>query len=122
VKQAISKLVDRAVASGDIRLDLDPLDLLRALAGVARLSARQVGGFLLLMGVQLTRASKTHPTGLGALPAVIRAGLDQVPLEGGKARQNGRQKLALRGRGVAPRIVQRLELGALLGELVQDIE
>jgi hypothetical protein len=35
VKQAIAKLIDRAVASGDIRLDLDPLDLLRALAGVA---------------------------------------------------------------------------------------
>jgi AcrR family transcriptional regulator len=35
VKQAIAKLVDRAVASGDIRLSLDPLDLLRALAGVA---------------------------------------------------------------------------------------
>ena len=35
VKQAIKALVDRAVASGDIRLDLDPLDLLRALAGVA---------------------------------------------------------------------------------------
>jgi AcrR family transcriptional regulator len=35
VRQAISKLVDRAVASGDIWLDLDPLDLLRALAGVA---------------------------------------------------------------------------------------
>jgi hypothetical protein len=29
VKQAITKLVDSAVASGDIRLDLDPLDLLR---------------------------------------------------------------------------------------------
>jgi hypothetical protein len=26
----LTKLVDRAVASGDIRLDLDPLDLLRA--------------------------------------------------------------------------------------------
>jgi AcrR family transcriptional regulator len=37
VKLAISKLVDRAVASGDIRLDLDPLDLLRALAGVANI-------------------------------------------------------------------------------------
>jgi AcrR family transcriptional regulator len=35
VKQAIAKLVENAVASGDIRLDLDPLDLLRALAGVA---------------------------------------------------------------------------------------
>jgi AcrR family transcriptional regulator len=37
VKQAIAKLVHRAVASGDIRLDLDPLDLLRALAGVANI-------------------------------------------------------------------------------------
>jgi hypothetical protein len=37
MKQAMAKLVDRAVASGDIRLDLDPLDLLRALAGVANI-------------------------------------------------------------------------------------
>jgi AcrR family transcriptional regulator len=37
VRQAIAKLVDRAVASGDIRLDIDPLDLLRALAGVANI-------------------------------------------------------------------------------------
>jgi hypothetical protein len=37
VKQATAKLVDRAVASGDIRLDFDPLDLLRALAGVANI-------------------------------------------------------------------------------------
>jgi AcrR family transcriptional regulator len=37
MKHAIAKLVDRAVASGDIRLDLDPLDLLRALAGVANI-------------------------------------------------------------------------------------
>jgi AcrR family transcriptional regulator len=37
VKQAIAKLADGAVASGDIRLDLDPLDLLRALAGVANI-------------------------------------------------------------------------------------
>jgi AcrR family transcriptional regulator len=39
VKAAIALLVDRAVASGDIRLDIDPLDLLRALAGVAGISA-----------------------------------------------------------------------------------
>jgi hypothetical protein len=38
VKHAIVKLVDRAVASGDIRLELDSLDLLRALAGVANIS------------------------------------------------------------------------------------
>jgi AcrR family transcriptional regulator len=39
VKQAIAKLIDGAVASGDIRLALDPLDLLRALAGVATISS-----------------------------------------------------------------------------------
>jgi AcrR family transcriptional regulator len=38
-KQAIAALVDAAVASGDISLDIDPLDLLRALAGVAHISA-----------------------------------------------------------------------------------
>ena len=37
MKRAIAHLVDRAVASGEIRLDLDPLDLLRALAGVANI-------------------------------------------------------------------------------------
>jgi AcrR family transcriptional regulator len=39
MKRAIGKLINRAVASGDIRLDLDPLDLLRALAGVANMSS-----------------------------------------------------------------------------------
>jgi AcrR family transcriptional regulator len=39
MKRAIAKLIDRADASGDIRLDNDPLDLLRALAGVANMSA-----------------------------------------------------------------------------------
>jgi AcrR family transcriptional regulator len=38
VTPVIAKLVDRAAASGDIRLDSDPLDLLRALAGVANMS------------------------------------------------------------------------------------
>ena len=33
--QAIHRLVKRAVKSGDIRKDLDPMDLLRALVGVA---------------------------------------------------------------------------------------
>jgi AcrR family transcriptional regulator len=39
IKTAMAMLVDRAVADGDIRLDLDPLDMLRALAGVANVSA-----------------------------------------------------------------------------------
>jgi AcrR family transcriptional regulator len=43
LKQAVSRLLDRAVASGDIHLDLDPLDLLRALAGVAHIGAGRDG-------------------------------------------------------------------------------
>ena len=36
--RAMVKLIDRADASGDIHLDIDPLDLLRALAGVTNVN------------------------------------------------------------------------------------
>jgi len=36
--EAISSLVKRAIKSGDIRRDLDPIDLLRALVGVANVA------------------------------------------------------------------------------------
>ena len=39
VKETIDRLALRAVESGDIVLDIDPLDLLRAVAGVTNLSA-----------------------------------------------------------------------------------
>ncbi len=39
VKAAISRLADVAAANGDIRLDLEPLDLLRALVGVSQVSS-----------------------------------------------------------------------------------
>jgi AcrR family transcriptional regulator len=39
IKAAVGSLVDRAVASGAIRLDIEPLDLLRALSGVAGISS-----------------------------------------------------------------------------------
>jgi AcrR family transcriptional regulator len=39
VKGAIQALVDRAIKSGDIRPDLDPLDLLRALVGVSNVAS-----------------------------------------------------------------------------------
>jgi AcrR family transcriptional regulator len=39
MKQAMAMLCDRAAATGEIRLDMDPLDLLRAVAGVANVSA-----------------------------------------------------------------------------------
>jgi AcrR family transcriptional regulator len=39
IKGAIHALVGRAIASGDIRPDLDPLDLLRALVGVSNVAS-----------------------------------------------------------------------------------
>jgi AcrR family transcriptional regulator len=39
ISEAIELLTSRAVANHDIRLDMDPLDLLRAVAGVANVSA-----------------------------------------------------------------------------------
>jgi AcrR family transcriptional regulator len=62
IKGAIQTLVKRAVKSGDIRPDLDPLDLLRALVGVANVasvpdwpqSARRLVDILLLGSRRLT--------------------------------------------------------------------
>jgi AcrR family transcriptional regulator len=39
IKGAINSLVGRAIESGDIRRDLDPLDLLRALVGVSNVAS-----------------------------------------------------------------------------------
>ncbi len=62
IKGAIQALVKRAVKSGDIRPDLDPLDLLRALVGVANVlsapdwpqSARRLVDILLLGSRRVT--------------------------------------------------------------------
>jgi AcrR family transcriptional regulator len=39
IKTAINGLVSRAIKSGDVRADLDPLDLLRALVGVSNVAS-----------------------------------------------------------------------------------
>jgi hypothetical protein len=39
IRGAIDSLVQRAIKSGDIRRDLDPFDLLRALIGVAHVAS-----------------------------------------------------------------------------------
>jgi AcrR family transcriptional regulator len=62
IKQTITMLVDNATASGDIRLDTEPLDLLRALAGVATIAtgppaSNAAGKFvgILLAGISIRR-------------------------------------------------------------------
>jgi AcrR family transcriptional regulator len=69
VKQTIAKLVDSAVSSGDIRLDIDPLDLLRALAGVANIGSGPDGEWsarrlvdILIAGL---REGSTRGVGIG---------------------------------------------------------
>ncbi len=39
IKEAVHALVDRAIKSGDMRRDLDPMDLLRALVGVSNVAS-----------------------------------------------------------------------------------
>jgi hypothetical protein len=62
VKRAIAKLVERAVASGDIRLDLDPTDLLRALAGVAYIGLGTGGERAAKHLVDILIAGKPRPS------------------------------------------------------------
>jgi AcrR family transcriptional regulator len=67
IKGAIQALVERAISSGDIRPDLDPLDLLRALVGVSNVasapdwpqSARRLVDILIL-GSQPTRPGRSR--------------------------------------------------------------
>ena len=65
IKAAMSMLVDRAMACGEIRLDLDPIDMLRAVAGVASInsgpnwedSARRLVD-ILIAGIRVPAAGK----------------------------------------------------------------
>ena len=48
ITTAITALVDRAVEAGDIKLHMDPVDLLRAVAGVGNRSAKQLIDVLII--------------------------------------------------------------------------
>jgi AcrR family transcriptional regulator len=69
IKGAIHVLVERAIGSGDIRRDLDPLDLLRALIGVCNVasgpdwqqSARRLVD-ILITGSRPSRKSSVRPS------------------------------------------------------------
>jgi AcrR family transcriptional regulator len=74
IRGAITRLVKRAIETGDIRHDLDPVDLLRALIGVSNVmsgpdwaqSARRLVDILLLgsrpgTGTQRTEISQRRP-------------------------------------------------------------
>jgi AcrR family transcriptional regulator len=77
-KGAMQLLVDRAVASGDIRLSMDPLDLLRAIAGVmsigstpqAKESARQMVD-VLIAGIGAASVTSAASRARARAPAAI---------------------------------------------------
>lgn len=66
IKGAIDRLVNRAIESGDIRSDLDPVDLLRALIGVSNVasapdwaqSARRLVDILILGSRPVTESAQ----------------------------------------------------------------
>jgi AcrR family transcriptional regulator len=66
VHEAIHALVKRAIKSGDIRSDLDPMDLLRALVGVANVATspdwQQSAKRLVDILITGSRLVKTKPT------------------------------------------------------------
>ena len=65
IKSAIRSLVERAIANGDIRADIDPLDLLRALIGVSNVSSvpdwPQSARRLVLILIAGSRPPVSHP-------------------------------------------------------------
>jgi hypothetical protein len=65
------------------------------------------------------RAAEFHTTGLRALPAIICAGNDQLPLELGKATEDREYQPAM-GRGrIRPGVGQRAEAAADLGDRIE---
>ncbi len=76
IHEAIRALVKRAIKSGDIRKDLDPVDLLRALVGVAhvaigpdwRQSARRLVDILVAGARRSDRRAVSNPDPMGSRP------------------------------------------------------
>jgi hypothetical protein len=68
--------------------------------------------FFSLVGCQLRRTTELHTTGHRTGAAVTCPGEDQLALELGKSAQDRQHQPAMRGGGVRPCTVQRLEAGA----------
>jgi AcrR family transcriptional regulator len=72
IQGAINSLVERAIKSGDIRSDLEPFDLLRALIGVSNVasgpdwqqSARRLVDILITGSQPVSPARKTHSSAM----------------------------------------------------------
>src|SRR5262249_31010181 len=81
-------------------------DFSHRLAGVQTLQR-----FLALMRRHLARPTETNAARLGALAALTGASADQFTFELGKSAEDSEHQPAVRGRGVGPAVLQRLEAG-----------
>jgi transcriptional regulator SbtR-like protein len=87
IQEALRALVKRAIKSGDIRKDLDPIDLLRALIGVANVatspdwqqSARRLVDILIIGSLPTKEA---EALGLGVTGnRGVRSAAEQIEVE-----------------------------------------
>jgi len=75
-----------------------------------------------LMRRHLARTTEAHAARLGALATLARAGADKLALELGEPTEHRQHQPAVRSRGVAPCVLERLEAGTPLGNGSQDVE
>src|SRR5262249_30855126 len=73
-------------------------------------------------GGSRARPTETKAAPLGALAALTGASADQFTFELGKAAEDSEHQPAVRGRGVGPAVLQRLEAGAALADLGEHVE
>jgi hypothetical protein len=67
-------------------------------------------------------AAKAHPSLFGALTAFPGAGSDKLSLEFGEAAEHRQHQPAMRRGGIGPRVPERAEAGAALGDVGKDVE
>src|ERR1700722_7707582 len=75
-----------------------------------------------LVRTELLRSHEAHASFLGPLSAFAGAGADQRPLKLGEPAEDGEHELAVRRRGVGPRVLDRAETGTGLSDGFEDVE
>src|SRR5262249_51678704 len=83
---------------------------------------KPLNDFLTLMGCQSLRTAKSHATLLGALPAIIGAGSDQLALEFSEASEHSQHQAAMRRSCIGPGVLERTEASAGLTDCIEDVE
>jgi hypothetical protein len=98
---AVERAQDRSLEppDGDVAYTVGPRDIRLRLA-----RSKPLDRLLALVGTQLRRTTKFHSTGLRSLPAITRAGTDQLALKLGNTGEHRNQQPTMCCRGVRPGI------------------